>query len=240
VNRFVPHLLRFFLPWACVGCRSPLEDFDDQGFCGRCWLSVPRIQGLICLTCGIPLRDGGNRCYACRHAPTRLTIRAASVYQGVIPPAIYRFKYTGRRTLIRSLGVLLMYAWEFYPELHAIQGIIPVPLFPRNEKIRGFNQAELLASHLARGTSLPMLPALLRLRKTRSQYELNRPERRDNVRSAFGIHPYLAGRRDVFQGRSFLLIDDICTTTSTLRECAEVLYRAGAKAVKALVLARDL
>ena len=210
------HLLRFFLPWACCGCRDALAGLEDHGFCGRCWLSVPRIQGLICLACGIPLKDGGERCYGCRTAPPPLIIRAATEYRGVIPAAIYRFKYAD------------------------VQGMIPVPLYRRNEKARGYNQAELLAGGLSRHTGLAMVPLLVRTRNTRSQYRLNREERHDNVRSAFEIHPFAAKRMEAIKGSSFLLIDDICTTASTLEECAKALRRAGVKSVKALVLARDL
>ena len=240
IPAFAGRLLRFFLPWACAGCRGALLSTDDQGFCGRCWLSVPRIQGLVCQACGVPLKDGGLRCYPCRQAPPPLLVRAATEYRGVIPPAIYRFKYAGRKSLAGPLGALLRFAWERSPELGGVQGIIPVPLFRTVEQARGFNQAELLAARLAAGAALPLLPLLVRTRRTRSQYELNRAERRDNVRSAFALHPYMASRTALLKDRAFLLVDDICTTASTLAECALALRRAGVKSVKALVLARDL
>jgi len=80
----------------------------------------------------------------------------------------------------------------------------------------------------------------VRHRKTRSQYDLSRTERKINVREAFALHPALAGRPDVFTKRSFLLVDDIGTTLSTLEACGTLLREAGAASVKALVLARDL
>ncbi len=85
-----------------------------------------------------------------------------------------------------------------------------------------------------------MLPMLLRTRKTHSQIELNRTNRQNNVRSAFALHPHASAKKEALQGRSFLLIDDVCTTASTLGECAKVLYHAGVRRVKSLVLARDL
>jgi len=233
-------LLRFFLPWACAGCRGALASPEDPGFCGQCWLAIPRIQGIICQECGIPLKNGGNVCYTCRQSRPPLLIRAATEYRSVVPPAIHRFKYAGRRTLVQSFGALLRYAWDHFPELHDIQGIIPVPLYPKNERIRGFNQAELLARHFAADIGRPMLPLLLRTRKTLSQIELNRSERRDNVRSAFALQALTEDKREILRGRSFLLMDDVCTTASTLGECAKVLYGAGIRTVKSLVLARDL
>jgi len=238
--RLTQHVLRFFLPWACAGCRGALDSLEDTGFCGRCWLRIPRIQGFVCRFCGIPLKDGGSRCYACRHAPPTILIRAAAEYRGVLAPAIHRFKYAGRKSLARPLGALLRYAWPQYPELRDIQGLVPVPLHRSQEKARGFNQAELLAQELMAESRAPMLPLLVRTRPTKSQVGLNRSDRRNNMHAAFDLQPLAPAVKERLRGLSFLLIDDVCTTASTLVECARVLYRAGARSVKALVLARDL
>ena len=238
--RLIQHLLRFFLPWACASCRGALDSLEDTGFCGSCWLSIPRIQGLICSNCGIPLKDGGRLCFSCRQNPTPLVIRAAVNYEGVMRPAVHRFKYLGRKDLSRSLGALLSYAWSQYSEIQNVQALIPVPLYRNHEKARGYNQAELLAKALASETRIPTLPLLVRTRPTRSQVELNRLQRQENVRSAFALQPLEPEYLKYLRGKSFLLIDDVCTTGSTLRECAAVLRKAGAGPVKALVLARDL
>jgi ComF family protein len=235
-----PHILRFFLPWACAGCRTPLASLEDEGFCGSCWLAIPRIRGPVCYVCGIPLKYGGRLCYGCRQAPPPLIIRAAAEYNGVIPSAVYRYKYLGRKSLARAFGALLRYAWEQAPEIQTIDALIPVPLFKRNERLRGYNQAELLAHELARGISRPVLPLLVRTRKTPSQITMNRNMRRENVRQAFALHPFVHTKRDLLKGKSYLLVDDVCTTTSTLGECAITLHRAGIRSVGALVLARGL
>src|SRR5205823_1098665 len=117
------HVLRFFLPWACAGCRTPLSTLDDTGFCGRCWLRLPRIQGWVCQYCGTPLNDGGNLCFQCRQQPTKIIVRAATTYSGSISRAIQRFKYAGRKTLCHSLVVLMHRAWEESPELHGIDAL---------------------------------------------------------------------------------------------------------------------
>jgi len=235
-----PYVLRFFLPWACAGCRGALDALEDSGFCGACWLSIPRIQGLVCRACGIPLKDGGDRCYSCRQSPPPVLIRAATEYRGAVAPAIHRFKYAGRKSLARPLGALLRYAWAQYPELRDVHGLVPVPLHRRQEKARGFNQAELLAHELTWEIKTPTLPLLVRTRATKSQVDLNRSARRANMHAAFDLQPLAPDVKERIRGLSFLLIDDVCTTASTLGECARVLHQAGARSVKALVLARDL
>ena len=228
-------ILRFLLPWACAGCRTALTSVEDQGFCGRCWLVIPRIRDLFCKGCGLPLPDGGSSCYNCRLKPLSIVIRAATQYRRPMPSAIHRFKYFGRKSLAGPFSRLLQAAYLQYAELQPVDALVPVPLHDSNRWMRGFNQADVLALNLAKLVQIPNFSGLIvRNRRTRAQYRLGKSERRDNVRGAFS-----ASNKSMARGMHLLLIDDICTTGSTLHECALVLRRAGAASVKALVLARD-
>src|SRR5205823_5404499 len=111
--------------------------------------------------------------------------------------------------------------------------IVPVPLHPTRQRERGFNQAMLLARSLSPRTSLPVVPALERVRYTTTQTAFDRAERMENLRNAFRLRP----RRDV-RGSRVLLVDDVLTTGSTLSECARVLKQAGASSVYAATAAR--
>ena len=109
--------------------------------------------------------------------------------------------------------------------------IVPVPLHPKRLKQRGFNQALLLAR------AFPEVPlgreAVVRVRHTVPQVELKPKERRDNVKGAFAVpDPALV------KGKNVLLLDDVYTTGATVRECAKVLRRAGARRVDVLTVAR--
>jgi len=112
--------------------------------------------------------------------------------------------------------------------------VVPVPLHPQRERMRGFNQAALLARHVSMAIRRPFRDDLLeRTRFTRPQVSLSLSERIANMREAFrAIRPHQV------QGRSFLLIDDVMTTGSTLEACAQALKEAGAARVWAYVLAR--
>jgi len=236
MRTLLKYTLRFFLPWACVGCRSALLCLDDEGFCGRCWLKLPRIQGWVCQYCGLPLPDGGEICYSCRHMPLSVIVRAATEYKGSMPAAIHRFKYFGRKTLAVPFGRLLQSTLTRYAELQPLEGLVPVPLYKGGQRIRGFNQAQALAENLARFEGIPVLSCILsRKRSTTPQYRLDKPARQENMHGAFEV-----SSDNGVRGMHLLLIDDVCTTGATLQECARVLRRAGAASVKALVLARDL
>jgi ComF family protein len=109
--------------------------------------------------------------------------------------------------------------------------LVAVPLHVRRLKERGFNQALLLAQ------AFPDKPlareALIRVRHTVPQSGLNPRERRENVKRAFA-----APRPEDLKGKNVLLIDDVYTTGATVRECAKVLLKAGAREVNVLTVAR--
>ncbi|MBY0432162.1 MAG: ComF family protein, partial [Rhodospirillales bacterium] len=112
--------------------------------------------------------------------------------------------------------------------------LVPVPLHWGRLFRRRYNQAALLAVHLARLSGRPCVPDLLeRNRATPSQGHLGRTQRAGNVRNAFSLR---SGVR--VEGCRVLLVDDVFTTGATLSECARTLQAGGAAQVDALTLAR--
>jgi ComF family protein len=109
-----------------------------------------------------------------------------------------------------------------------------VPLHPRRERERGFNQASLLARRVGRAWRCPVADGVLaRTVPTPSQTELDARARRANVRGAFRLR-----RPERIVGRHVVLVDDILTTGATLSECARCLREGGAARVGALTVAR--
>lgn len=163
---------------------------------------------------------------------------AAGVYEDPLRQAIHAFKYDGKRRLAGPLGRLLIATYRRQTQASARvlpDAIVPVPLHPRRQAERGYNQSALLARVLGRSVGVPVIEnALRRVRDTPQQAVLSAEQRRSNLVDAFTCrkpHPALAGR-------SILLIDDVCSTRATLSECAGALLAAGASEVRALVLAR--
>lgn len=159
------------------------------------------------------------------------------VFEGPLRAAILRFKYHGARYLADHLAELLAneepVARAFDTSLSADVRLVPVPLHPTRLAQRGYNQSALIAAHLARRRGLAVVPdGLRRVRDTPPQQQLPRNQRQANVRGAFAVaDPSLAGK-------AVFLVDDVCTTTATLREAARVLRQGGATSVDAVVLAR--
>jgi ComF family protein len=161
--------------------------------------------------------------------------RAAAIYEagGTMRQAILLFKYGGRRTLARHLGRLMVEAAGSLFDPNRFDLLVPVPLHPKRERPRGFNQAMLLAKECGTGWGLAVGHRVLyRTRATEAQSG-GRREREENVKGAFAVR-----QPDRVKDRRLLLIDDVFTTGATAGECARTLLAAGAVEVGVYTLAR--
>ena len=185
----------------------------------------------LCECCGREI-GGGDRCQDCARQRPRIDgIRACSRFEGAVRSAVHGLKYRGQRALAQPLAELLA---EPARALAPADAIVPLPLHSARERERGYNQSALLAAELGRILGLPVVPAVSRVRETQDQIGLSRGQRQRNVKDAF-----VCPRPELAAGRRLLLVDDVCTTGSTLLACAEPLVRAKAAAVWGLVVARQ-
>jgi ComF family protein len=142
---------------------------------------------------------------------------------------IHRFKYDGLFALARPLADMMALAWPTWQMPADL--VLPIPLHPRRQRRRGFNQSFLLVDELQTRLDWNCRPgAIQRYRYTSPQTNLARDERLENVRGAFRADPVLV------EGKRILLIDDVYTTGSTLSAAAEALLEAGAHSVSAYCL----
>jgi ComF family protein len=183
----------------------------------------------------------GALCGLCKraHPPFERAVAYGS-YDGTLRDLIHLLKYQQVRPAAAVLGRMLgnsIAALEPSLPDGDIQ-VVPVPLHPRKQAQRGFNQADLIArvalQQLARRERLQLRTGVLvRQRETGSQIGLTRHQRRKNVRGAFAvIDPTPIAHRDI------LLVDDVLTTGTTASECTRVLRRAGAALVWVVTVAR--
>jgi ComF family protein len=146
---------------------------------------------------------------------------------------IHGFKYRHQRRQIAFLTAWLRWRRLWLEDLSAsYDAIIPVPLHAARRRERGYNQAEVLARCIGKAGKVPVVTkALRRLRSTGTQTRLGGRSRGRNLEGAFRADPVRV------QGLRILLVDDVCTTGSTLSHCREELLQAGAQCVDALVIA---
>ncbi len=121
------------------------------------------------------------------------------------------------------------------PELRGFDALAAVPIHPRRERERGYNQAEILAREVAAATGLPLLDVLERARAAAPSWTLGRVERRVELAGAYAPREAAAA---LVAGKRILLIDDVAATGTTLEECAEALRTAGATDAAGYIFAR--
>lgn len=205
-------------PTRCLGCTA-----YDTPLCARC-------------TADLPFR---RQEWRDPHAAIDRLFVAGPADHDLLLRAIYALKYGGTRGMAAPLADYLVTALARHGlTAQSFSGnplLVPVPLFIRRERERGFNQSALLAGHLAARLALEHAPeALQRTRHTGSQVKTaSRWERLENIQGAFAVTC-----PDLVAGRHIVLVDDVCTTGATLDACARVLKDAGAQSVLAIALAR--
>lgn len=242
-------ILDLLFPIQCLGCQK-----EGVFLCSEC---INKIQDFrfqpACPFCEEPNEDGSS-CRKCAsdHFLDGLSV-AADYSNPIAAKAIKTYKFYLVRDLSRPLANLMIQNIETRfsvetQDLASLQKnnnfdlIIPVPLHKKRLKWRGFNQAELLAEKISEYFKIPLnRDCLARIKNTPPQSKAkNQEEREENIKGAFFVIgnslPLLISPSG--RGRNILLIDDVCSTASTLDECAKVLKNSGAGKVWGCVIAR--
>ena len=227
LNKAGRQVIDLLFPPRCAVCGS-LEAF----LCDRCAASLPVASLPRCPVCWQPTADG--ECRKCQKAPPAFAaLRCPYVFKEGVREVVHGLKYQHQSVLAAPMAELLHRFLADNPLPADV--IVPVPLFPRRRRVRGYNQSALLAHALARHLRLPVDErTLARTRNTASQARTGKAdERKFNVREAF------ACRGDALTGKTVLLLDDVTTTGATLDACAHALREAGVASVRALTFARE-
>jgi len=212
----------------CLLCGMP----SSSGVCSNCNKLYFCPEQQRCFSCGKLLENGSNQCQDCRkgHGPKFLDkVTTFGYYGGAWKQFIHNIKYKGQPYLLFALAQDLT-SWAI-KQLPPPDCIVPVPLHPNRLALRGFNQAEVLASILAGYLGISFKDILLRTKDTTPQAALGRQERLANLKSAFDLKPGV-----LIEGEEIWLVDDVVTTAATIGECAEVLKKFGARKVYAFCL----
>ena len=159
--------------------------------------------------------------------------RATHRTKGQVLEAVVGFKYADQYYQYGRLVDWLTEAYDRHARAEAWDALVPVPLYHRRHRERGFNQANELARGLAKKRKLRVLDCLYRSRETVTQTKLAQNARWENMADAFQLK-----RGFDVAGLNLLVIDDVFTTGATTNACAQVLAKAGAESLAVLTVAR--
>ncbi len=223
-RRLTDRVLDLALPAVCPGCGR-----EGEPMCASC---RPSLEVRLDRPAGVPIGLPAEL-----PAPL-IQLEWAAPFTGTLRAALHALKYAGERRLAEPLGLAAAERWRRV----GVGGdlVVPVPVHSERARLRGYDQAVLLAEVVGRSLGLPVAPVLERERRTVAQFELDRAHRRANVAGAFRLRttPGRDARRQL-GGRWVILVDDVTTTGATLAACGEVLIAAGALAVAGLTVARE-
>lgn len=237
VSKTAERIADWFYPRICPGC-GQVSDRSGRHLCWGCLSRIELYTHSLCERCGC-FAEGqvahGFICGACKGArPAFDRARAAGRFAGVLRELVHQFKYGQALWLRQDLLDLLHGCLMAHFAQEAVDVVLPVPLHPVRERERSYNQAALLAQGLAQRIGRRYdARALVRMRQTETQTQLDAAHRRMNMLGAFSVaRPAWVTRRNV------LLVDDVMTTGATLNECARMLKKAGARTVWAVTVGR--
>ncbi|MGQ5523441.1 ComF family protein [Chitinimonas sp. PSY-7] len=218
--------LDLLLPQHCVLCAAKS---GASGLCALCLADMPQLGPLRCPSCAIPTPQG-ERCGEClQHPPAFDHTIAAWAYDWPLDRLVPAYKYNAELILATPLAEGLVHLVQTAPRPDCL---LAMPLHPTRLKERGFNQSQLLASHLAKALQIPLRNDLVeRIKLTPPQASLPRDARRTAIKKAFHV-------RRAVSGMHIALVDDVMTTGASLDELASTLKQAGAHRIDCWVVAR--
>ncbi len=204
--------------------------FADLLFPRLCLICGAEDQWL-CLSCRLQLTEEAEPLPQ-QAAP--LPIFACLPYEHRMQHLIQGYKYDGLRELADSLAKIMCPTVEKIAAQCKNPALIPAPMSEKRRRERGFNHTELLVQSLGAMTSIPIAAAALKPHHTLPQVGLDRGQRQKNLCDAFRWDERIA-----ISERDCIIIDDVCTTGSTINAIGAALQEGHPASLRGLTLAYE-
>lgn len=201
-------------PSKCMLCRQILEAETEGHLCEKCYTKV--LRNHLCQKCGRPYGLGESSCTFCKKEELGEIeqIVALFPYKDYFRQAVLRWKYKGIRKYAKGYADLFVNDLCF-TEKFQVDALVPVPLAPSRERMRGFNQSLDLAHEISKLTGIPVHDLLTRKKDTKPQSKCTREERLSNIKGCIQIKNV----KDLPELKRIAIIDDIYTTGATIKDC---------------------
>lgn len=223
------NLFNTVFPPKCIFCGR-----EGKSFCRVCLNTCNLFTQGVCIVCQKKSIDGLTH-PSCNKDKAPSMLFGAYVYEGKAKECIKRSKYNSMEfDSLKDLSKeAVRYFWKigyYFPEYI----VVSIPLSKRKYRQRGFNQADIISKELAKTFALKQENSILtRVKYTKAQSGYGRKKRMENLKDAFSASSEAKNKK-------IILVDDVCTTSSTLLEASKALYNAGAEDVKCFTVARAI
>lgn len=221
-------ILDLIFPVLCIKCGK-----EGSYLCHECANQIKRYEHSFCPECRVKTKIG-EYCEKCKQDILLSGILLDYDFDDkILLNAVHLFKYEFVRELKKPLAKLLPRK-KITEVADKNSIIISVPTHKSKLNSRGYNQSELLAKELALDLKIEFRSDILtKSKKTHSQMSLKREDRIDNLKNAFSLK-----NNAPIRGKTVFIVDDICTTGSTIKECAKILSKHQPKQIWGVVIAR--
>jgi ComF family protein len=229
MKEILVNAMHIIFPATCIGCGEVLQK-TEKTICLKCISKLPKTN--FHLLDNNPVKDIFVGRFPIVRASSFLYFRK----HGIIQRLIHQLKYNGAEKVGIMLGELFGDDLKDSLFVRDIDFIVPVPLHPRKQVVRGYNQAALIGEGMQNRLDIPMIENnLTRAVFTSSQTHKSMYERWENVSNVFHLSDPAQ-----FDGKHILLIDDVITTGSTLEACMHSIANVSDAKISVAVLAKPI
>lgn len=224
--KLINNLLSLFYPRLCAACGDALQQ-NEQCICLNCMLHLPETQ--FHKEHFNPLRSVFDGRVPVQEVTALMSYKKANKTQKIL----HHLKYSGQKEIGKILGEYFGGQLITEERYRGIQYVLPIPLHPKKQKKRGYNQSEWIAMGLSKGMGIPYLTdVLVRTHYTDTQTRKSRFARWQNVKEVFEVQ-----NSDKVAYTHVLVCDDVLTTGATMEAAIQKLQTVEGVRVSVVTLA---
>ncbi len=233
INKIFENIIDFFYPPKCYNCKNLFKSHNRKYICDSCFIVLQDIGKKVtrCPWCSKELIEG-ELCSFC-NGTNIYKNHSIFTFSGFLKDSIYDIKYSRNKRLCIDLALLYEpYLLENLEYFKTFDYVIAVPLHIKKLRKRGFNQSEYLGMEISKIINVPYIKLLNRTKNTKALSKYGLTDRKKILDNAFIINPYYINLD--LKDKNILIIDDIFTTGSTIKECGKVLEDFYVKKIESL------